>query len=356
MAIRRVQFGARIPTSGPASTAARVKKATSEAESLGYDSVFDTDHIHNSHERHQQYPVGMGDIKDSSSTPDPNQFETLTTFSYLAGMTKSIKFGVGVMPLLLRDPLVTAKEVATLANLSDGRFIFGVGVSNVSDKLEFKAAGKLFPSYETRYRMLDEYISAMKEIWTKPKASFHGEFLKFDDLTIYPKPPRGHVPIWIGSQTLSGGKAKPAVRFALKHADGWIMGFLMMPNDLRKMVDDYKQTAREEGADISKFDWCFQLRLSIAQTDGEALQNCSWIASSQPDVWRYWGLMWQRKEAPVEAVRKASVGTPSKIIKDVEQFIDAGTTHFDLWFMYPRYEELLRQMRLFAKEVLPSFT
>ncbi|MBI4258013.1 MAG: LLM class flavin-dependent oxidoreductase [Thaumarchaeota archaeon] len=352
----RVQFGARIPASGPASSVPRVIDATRDAEALGYDTVFDMDHIHNSHQRHQQYPVGMGYHKDPSNTLEPNQFETISMFSFLAGITKKVNFGVGVMPIPLRDPIILAKEIGTMEALSGGRFIFGVGVSNVSDKPEYKATGRPFLSYAERYEMLTEYIAAMKEIWAKPSATFHGKYVKFEDLVIYPKPPKGTVPVWIGCETLAGERERPAVKFALEHADGWIMGFLMNPETMRSMVQDFKATAKQAGKNLSKFDWCFQLRLSIGETEKEARTYCDWIAGAQQEAWRYWGLMYKQKEAPVSAVKTASVGTPSKIISDVEKFIEAGTTHFDLWFMYPRYENLLTQMRLFAKEVIPSFS
>jgi alkanesulfonate monooxygenase SsuD/methylene tetrahydromethanopterin reductase-like flavin-dependent oxidoreductase (luciferase family) len=351
----KVQFGARLPTSGPTSSVSRVIEATQEAEALGYDTVYDTDHIHNSHDRHKQYPVGMGYFKDKSNTLDPNQFETMATFSFLAGMTRKMKFGVGVMPVLLREPVTLAKEIASMDALSGGRFIFGVGVSNASDKIEFKALARPFPPFEERYEILDEYITAMKEIWTKPSATFHGRYVNFEDLVIYPKPAKGKVPIWIGCQTLTGGTERPAVRFALKHADGWIMGFLMNPEMMGEMVREFKATAKKAGKSLSEFDWCFQLRLAIGKTDAEARSYCDWIADAQKEVWKYWGLMYKQRRAPVSAVKTASIGTPSKLINDVERFIEAGTTHFDLWFMYPRYADLLKQMKTFAKEVIPSF-
>lgn len=351
-----MQFGARIPASGPASNVERVIESTRLAESLGYDDVFDMDHIHNSHQRHQQYPVGMGLYNDPSNTLDPNQFETISMFSFLAGMTRAIKFGVGVMPIPLRDPVLLGKEIGTMDALSGGRFIFGVGVSNASDRPEYRAVGKPFMSYADRYAMLTEYVAAMKEIWSKPSATFHGRYVNFDDLVIYPKPPKGGVPIWVGCETLAGGAERPAVRFALEHGDGWIMGFLMTPEKMGAMVRDFKTTAKESGKDMSRFDWCFQLRLSIGVSEQEARHNCDWIGAAQQEVWRYWGLMYKKREAPVSAVQTASVGTPAKIIGDVERFIEAGTTHFDLWFMYPRYEDLVKEMKLFATEVLPSFS
>ncbi len=360
----RVKFGVRIPVSGPVSTVERLIDSTREAEALGYDTVYAVDHIHNSFERHKQYPVGMGSYKDPDNTLDPNQFETVAAFAFLMGMTRRIEFGVGVMPLPLRDPIILAKELATLDALSGGRFIFGVGVSNVSDKEEYRAVGVPFRPYAERYEMIGEYIAAMREIWEKPVASFHGKHVNFDNVVIYPKPAR-RIPVWVGCYTLAGGRERPPVKFALEHADGWMYGFLMTPNHLRSMVQDFKKTAREAGRDISNFDWCFQLRLSIGETVEEARGNAEWVLEEQARMARYAGYMWKREdtwrdakgaeEAPRSNVETAVVGTASEVRDRVQEFIDAGATCFDLWFMYPRYDALLKQMRLFAEKVLPAF-
>ncbi|MBI4258092.1 MAG: LLM class flavin-dependent oxidoreductase [Thaumarchaeota archaeon] len=361
----KIRFGARIPTSGPTSGVKRIIESTKQAEDLGYDAVWDMDHIHNSFERHKQYPVAMGSHTDRSNTLEPNQFETVSTFSFLSGMTRKLRFGVGVMPVLLRDPIVLAKEIATLDALSGGRFIFGVGVSNISDKPEFETVGKPFLSYAERYAMLTEYISAMKAIWTKPTASFHGKYVNFDDLCIYPKPSKPHVPILIGCYTLAGGIERPAVKFAVEHADGSIYGFLIRPDGLRAIIRDFNSTAKKAGRNLSKFDWCFQLRMSTGKTESEARKNCEWIVKDQQRMSRYAGYMWNKQEewrkvkgaedSPKSNIETAAVGTPSKILKEVEAFVEAGATSFDLWFMYPRYESLISQMKLFAKEVMPSF-
>src|SRR5262245_65460248 len=110
----RIRFGARIPASGPVCSSERVIKSTREAENLGYDSVWIMDHIHNSFDRHKQYPVGMGSFRDPDNTLDPHQFETVAVCSFLAGMTKKIEFGVGVMPLPQRYPIILGTEVVAM--------------------------------------------------------------------------------------------------------------------------------------------------------------------------------------------------------------------------------------------------
>jgi alkanesulfonate monooxygenase SsuD/methylene tetrahydromethanopterin reductase-like flavin-dependent oxidoreductase (luciferase family) len=326
--------------------------------------VWIMDHIHNSFERHTQYPVGMGSHRDPSNTLEPNQFETIATLSYLAGMTEKIEFGVGVMAVPLREPIVLAKEIASFDALAGGRFIWGVGVSNVSDKPEYRAVGKPFEPYAERYARMGEYVAAMRTIWEQPSATFHGKYVNFDDLVIYPKPAR-HVPIWIGCMTLAGDAERPAVKFALDHADGWTYGFLLMPHHLRSIIEAFSETARQHGKDMSNFNWCYQLRLSIAETEEEARKNVDWVLGDQPQMSRYAGYMWKREEtwrdapggeeAPKSALSTAIVGTPEDVRQRVREYVEAGATHFDLWFIYPDYLSLMKQMRLFANEVLPAF-
>jgi alkanesulfonate monooxygenase SsuD/methylene tetrahydromethanopterin reductase-like flavin-dependent oxidoreductase (luciferase family) len=360
----KIRFGARIPTSGPVASVERIKESTAEAEALGYDSAWILDHIHNPHERHKQYPVGMGSWKESGNTLDPHQFETISVISYLSGMTRAIDFGVGIMPVPLREPITLAKEIATMDAMSGGRFIWGVGVSNVSDKGEYRAVNMPFEPYAERYARMGEYIAAARAIWEKPSATYHGKYVNFDDLVIYPKPAR-HVPVWVGCYTLAGGKERPAVRFALDHADGWIYGFLMMPHHIKGMITEFTDLARAEGKDMTNFDWCFQLRLSIAETQDEARRNVEWVTEDQPNMGKYAGYMWKKQdtwrdaagadEAPKSNLSTAIIGTPEDVRQRVREYIDAGANYFDVWYIYPNYESLMRQMRLFATEVMPAF-
>ena len=364
MGIAKVKFGARIPTSGPVCEVGRIRDSTQESEALGYDSVWILDHIHNNFERHKQYPVGMGSHKDPSNTLDPHQFETVATLSYMAGLTKKVELGVGIMAVPLREPIVLAKELASLDALSGGRYIWGVGVSNVSDKEEYRAVGKPFDKYADRYEMMGEYIGAARAIWENPSATYHGKYVNFENLVIYPKPAR-HIPVWVGCYTLAGGPERPAVKFALDHADGWIYGFLMMPHHIKSMIAEFSETARQAGKDMTNFDWCFQQRLSIAETEEEARKNVEWVLADQPNMGKYAGYMWKKQDtwrdakgaedAPKSNLETAVIGTPEMVRKSIAAYIDAGATHFDMWFIYPDYKSLMRQIRLFAKEVIPAF-
>src|SRR5256886_3766463 len=187
--------------------------------------------------------------------------------------------------------------------------------------------------------MIGEYIAAMRDIWEKPSASFHGKYVNFDDLVIYPKPAR-RIPVWVGCYTLAGGKERPAVKFALDHADGWIYGFLMTPQHIKSMIRDFTNTAREARRDIANFDWCYQLRLSIGETMEEARKNVEWIAQDQPHIARYANYIWKREdswrdakgaeEAPASSVETAVCGAASHKPWKVYGVIYARASDFGL--------------------------
>jgi len=360
-----VKFGFRVPATGPSSSVERMSDSARLAEELGYYSGWIQDHISNTFERHKQYPVGMGSYNDPTNTLEPMQFETISTFSWLAGIAQKLHFATGIMPILLRDPIILGKQIATLDAISGSRFILGVGVSNVTDKPEYKAVGRPLLSYAQRYEMLGEYIAAMREIWTKPYASFHGKYVNFDDLCVYPKPPHPHVPVLVGCYTLAGGIQRPAVKFAIDHADGWNGGLLNTPEGVKSLIEDFKVTAKQAGKDLSKFEWCLSMRVSIGTTEAEAREASAWITDIQTSMSQYAGYMHKEKEtwrtakggdaAPKSNVETAAVGTPSDILKAAEAYVDAGVTHISVWFMYPRYDIFVRQMKLFSKEVISCF-
>jgi alkanesulfonate monooxygenase SsuD/methylene tetrahydromethanopterin reductase-like flavin-dependent oxidoreductase (luciferase family) len=364
--VTKVRFGVAIPTSGAASSSQRIVESAIKAEELGYDIVFANDHVHYSPERHklwQSQSVGMGSYKDAENTLVPNQFEIMTTFSYLAAKTSDIGLAIAVMPVLLRDPVILAKEIATVDELSGGRLAVGVGVSNVTDIEEFNAVGKNFGRYAERYEMLGEYVEAMREIWENERASFHGKYVNIENLVVYPKP-RRHVPILIGAHTLGGGADRPPVKFALEHADGWIYGFRMKPLHMETMISEFKATAKKAGKNLRNFDWCFQLRLSTGRDDQEARTNSAWMLQNQAVTSKFAAYTHtanylqektgMQKNAPKNSLEWMAIGRPDKILKEIEAYIDSGVTSFELFFSYSQYDKLLDQMRIFSKEVIPS--
>jgi probable F420-dependent oxidoreductase len=154
-----------------------------------------------------------------------------------AGATTTLKLGTGVCLVNQRDPIQTAKLVASLDQVSGGRFLFGVGVGWNQDEMENH--GTVF---ETRAKLTRERIEAMKEIWTKSKAEYHGEFVNFDPMMAWPKPVQKPYP-----PILVGGAFPHGARRALRYGDGWIPLASRAP--LHEALERFRQMAAEVGRD-----------------------------------------------------------------------------------------------------------
>ena len=351
----KMRFAVRVPHIGPAASVDRLVEVTQEAEALGFDAIMVTDHIHKSFEKHRSSPPASGWFKDSSNTEEPVHFAAVTSLSFLGGMTSRIRLGVGVMAMPLRDPVTLAKGLSTLDALSRGRLLLGVGVCNVTDKPEFEALGKPFLPYAERYLQLSESIDAMREIWEHEKATFHGRYVDFQDLIVFPKPAR-RSPVWIGCGSLSKGADHPAVRFTLDHADGWLFPFLANPDEVGAMITDFRATADEVGRDLAGFDYVIQRRISVGTTEAEAHANVDWVAQEQTDMWKWAGYMHAQGTSGFDAnLANISLGTPADIRALVRRYAAAGATMMEIVPAFATYDQLLRQLRLVGEEVLPEF-
>ena len=154
-----------------------------------------------------------------------------------ATATTKLKIGTGVCLVNQRDPIQTAKLVASLDQVSAGRFLFGIGIGWNQDEMENH--GTVF---ETRAKLTRERIEAMKEIWTKAKAEYHGEYVNFDPMMAWPKPvQKPHPPV------LVGGAFPHGARRALRYGDGWIPIAGRAP--LREALEKFQQMASEAGRD-----------------------------------------------------------------------------------------------------------
>jgi probable F420-dependent oxidoreductase len=204
-----------------------------EAEARGFDSLWLPEHTHIPTSRKSPWPGGAELPKYYAETYDP-----FVSFAAAAVLTKRIKLATGICLVIQRDPIVTAKEVATLDHLSGGRFIFGVGGGwNAEEMADHGTA------FETRFKLMRERILAMKEIWTQPKASFSGEFVKFEETWQWPKPvQKPHPPIVVG------GAFPHAAKRAVAYGDGWIpIG--SRGHDMLELVPKFRQMAKDAGRD-----------------------------------------------------------------------------------------------------------
>ncbi|GIT69278.1 MAG: LLM class F420-dependent oxidoreductase [Chloroflexota bacterium] len=176
-------------------------------EERGFESMWVPEHTHIPANRQSAWPGGGELPKDYWHTYDP--FVALTA---AAAVTNEIKLGTGICLMIERDPITTAKEIASLDLISNGRFIFGIGGGWNSEEMEDHGT-----DFRTRWRLLRENILAMKQIWTADEAEFHGEYVNFDKMWAYPKPlQKPHPPI------LMGGDGPTTFDRVVEYCDGWM--------------------------------------------------------------------------------------------------------------------------------------
>jgi probable F420-dependent oxidoreductase len=175
-------------------------------EERGFESLFLCEHTHIPLSRKTPFPGGGELPKRYKHTHDP-----FVALSFAAAATKTLKLGTGIALVPQRDPIITAKSVASLDQLSNGRLIFAMGAGWNVDEMENHGA-----HYDTRFKLLRERVLAMKEMWTKEEAHYHGAFVNFDPLWIYPKPKQTpHPPL------LLGGESDHTLKRVVEFCDGW---------------------------------------------------------------------------------------------------------------------------------------
>jgi probable F420-dependent oxidoreductase len=203
-------------------------------EERGFESVWAPEHSHIPLSRKSSFPSGGELPRQYHDVMDP--FVTLTA---AAAATKTLKIGTGVCLVIQRDTIQTAKLVASLDQVSGGRFLFGIGGGWNQDEMEDHGT-----VYATRFKKMREQVEAMREIWTKPKPEYHGEIVDFPPMMTWPKPVQNRLPVIVG------GMFPHAARRALRYGDGWI------PHSRRPQYEDvtdflphFRQMAAEIGRD-----------------------------------------------------------------------------------------------------------
>ena len=204
-------------------------------EARGFDIVWAPEHSHIPLSRKTPFIMG-GDLpKRYYDAMDP--FVTLTA---AAMATTTLKVGTGVCLIAQRDPIQTAKLVASIDQVSGGRFVFGIGNGWNQDEMENHGT-----AFATRHKLARERVEAMKAIWTQSKPEYHGEFVNFDPMMAWPKPvQKPHPPVIVG------GAFPYSARRAIRYGDGWIPqaargGY----SEIADMIPEFRKMATEAGRD-----------------------------------------------------------------------------------------------------------
>jgi probable F420-dependent oxidoreductase len=239
-----MRFGFYLPTRGRTASPEALETLIARAETLGFSSVVIADHIVFPVTIKSKYPYTV----DGAFPGQGDALEQLALMAFVAGKSRTLRLISSVMILPHRNPVVTAKMLATIDVLSRGRVTVGVGVGWLRE--EFEALGA--PPFDRRGAVSDEYLRIFKALWTQDPASYHGEFYRFDSVHCLPHPvQKPHPPIWVG------GHSKVALRRVARLGDGWHPvganpAVPLRPPELRASLDELFRLTEAEKRDPSK--------------------------------------------------------------------------------------------------------
>jgi probable F420-dependent oxidoreductase len=203
-------------------------------EERGFESLWAPEHTHIPSSLRSAYPASGGLVRAYYELMDP--FLALNT---AATVTSKLKVGTGIALITQRDPIVTAKMVSSIDQLSAGRFLFGVGNGWNQDEIENHGT-----AFDSRHKLARERVEAMKAIWAEEEPEYHGEFVSFGKMKQWPKPfQKPHPPIIVG------GAFPYAAWRAVRYGDGWIPRDDWLDRDGIEVLDKFRAMAKEAGRD-----------------------------------------------------------------------------------------------------------
>jgi len=297
-----------------------LRTAAERAEALGYDGLWLNEFL-------QTDPSVSARFDEP-----PGYYEPIVTIAALAEHTRRIRFLTSTLVLPLHEPALLAKQVATLDHFSGGRMTLGIGLGGSADEYR-RMRGEI--ESPNRGQMLDEYLSAMRVIWTGRSASYAGKYVSFEDLEVFPKPTQDPLPIYMAG-TVDGVYQRIA-----RLGQGWIDTF-MRPDAIHEAIEritGYWSAAGREGGPA----FARQFYLSIATTEADARSN---FERSLPAA--------RPAPAPPPEWEVTIIGTPDRVADRIVEYVHAGVTEVCAIFYAPDLAATLHQMELFVAEVLPT--
>lgn len=314
-------FGFGLPTRGPLAEPAAIKTLLTKAEELGLGYVSVSDHIVIPKAIEPLYPYS--DSGEPPFPPDGACLEQLTMMSYVAAVTSRIRILSSVMVVPHRNPVHTAKTIATIDILSGGRVTIGCGAGWMEE--EFEAIGT--EPFKERGKVTDEYLEIFKELWTSESPSFQGKYNSFTDVKFEPKPvQKPHPPLWIG------GESPAAKRRAVKLGDGW---FPIGANPAFPL-----NTAGKYAAGLSS------LKQMTAEQDRDP-------ASLDLGFWSNWDYEVADRKTPQEGERHIMTGGTAAVLDDIGALKEMGVEIFMFQLAKPEnLDETVASMDRFSDQVL----
>jgi probable F420-dependent oxidoreductase len=309
-----MRYGFYLPTRGSSATPEALEALVSRGEAFGFSSVMIADHVVFPTKVESKYPY----TADGRFPGQGDALEQLALMAFVAAKTSRLRLVTSVMILPYRNPVFTAKALATIDVLSRGRVTLGAGVGWLREEFEALDA----PDFDRRGAVSDEYLKIFKTLWTTSPASFAGEFYQFTDVQCLPLPvQKPHPPIWIG------GHSRAALRRVARLGDGWHPvganpAVPLRPSELRASLDDLTRLTEAEGRDPRTLTISFKAPIY--------------------DV-----------DRPVVAGedRRPFSGSSDQILDDIETYARLGVSELIFDFRSERIADSLERMERFAKNV-----
>jgi len=308
-----MEFGLHLPASSATVKAEELVRFAQQAEVLGFYCLTVADHVIVPKNISVPYPYTV----DGKYPGTGYHLETLMTMGYLAGATQRIRFVTSVMILPYRNPIVTAKMLASLDVLSGGRLIVGAGVGWMKEEFETIRT----EPFEERGKVTDEYIAAFRELWTSDNPTFNGKYCRFSNIAFLPKPvQKPSIPIWIG------GHSKQAIRRAARLGDGWhpiggVPTIPLEPEDIVKDMSMLREYAEKAGRDPKT------IRVALK------------------------GSLFDREKQITPGKRRRFIGSAEEVASDIREYRAAGVDTMIFDVRRPNINETLERMEWMAKEV-----
>jgi probable F420-dependent oxidoreductase len=310
-----MRYGFYLPTRGPTATRAGVLALAREGERLGLHSAMVADHIVFPVESQSDYPYTL----DRKHPGGGDALDALAILGVVAGATERLRLVTSVLVLPYRNPVLTAKMVASLDVLSGGRVTLGVGVGWLKE--EFEALDS--PDFERRGAVTDEWLAIFKQLWRQSPASFAGRFYRYRDIRAEPFPlQKPHPPIWVG------GHSPAALRRVARHGDGWhpvgaIAASPLPPEEMRAHLATLRRLTEAEGRDFAA--------LTIS----------------------YKAPLYDKGVPDRDGARRSFSGTPDEIAADIRTFADVGVHELIFDFRSESTADSIERLQRFAAEVMP---
>jgi probable F420-dependent oxidoreductase len=316
-----MRYGFYLPTRGQTATPEALETLLARGEALGFNSVMIADHVAFPTEIRSPYPYTV-----SGAFPGyGDALEQLTLMAFVAGITTSLRLVTSVMILPYRNPVLTAKMLATVDVLSRGRVTVGVGVGWLREEFEALQA----PDFDRRGAVSNEYLQIFKTLWTQDPADFAGEFYRFIGLRCLPQPvQRPHPPIWIG------GHSRPALRRVAKYGDGWHPvganpAVPLRPQELQTALDELKRLVEAEGRDPAAITLSFKAPLYDVSPAGQL-------------------------DTQAGMDRRPFSGRPEQVAEDIAIYGRLGVSELIFDFRSESQSESLERMEHFATVIKPA--